>query len=219
MRCAFHQLSQLYIICCTSTTCAALACAASKEEQGSLRRNRGVPGRRPLRSSSPFSRYMASSVMKTSTPDLVTAPDMLTALTLTACKHESALCRRKRYDQTGSLEEADELNSQSFHDLYSFYRDLYKKVSTEDINSFSAQYRGSEEETADLIKHFQRCNGNMSQVHFCMRSWLLVPHARPHCLLHTQHVNFMLSVGTSTEAQRCADILSYLAGVPVADVL
>ena len=74
------------------------------------------------------------------------------------------LCRRKRYDQTGSLEEADELSSQSFDELYTFYRDLYKKVSTEDIDSFSAGYRGSDEETADLIKNYQRFKGNMSQV-------------------------------------------------------
>ena len=139
---------------------------------------------------------------------------VLTAFTLSACQHEPTLCRRKRYDQTGSLEEADELNSQSFDDLYSFYRDLYKKVSTEDIDSFSAQYRGSEEETADLIKHFQRFKGNMSQVHSSM------PNAEYCCPAQGRTACCTHSTATSpAEAWRCADILSCLAGVPVADVL
>lgn len=38
------------------------------------------------------------------------------------------LCRRKVYDQTGSLEDSDELAGEQFDSLYKYYRGLYRKV-------------------------------------------------------------------------------------------
>ena len=37
--------------------------------------------------------------------------------------------RRKVYDQTGSLEDSDELAGEQFESLYKYYRGLYRKVS------------------------------------------------------------------------------------------
>ena len=61
------------------------------------------------------------------------------------------------------MEEAEELNTQSFEDLYTYFRVLYKKLTTEDIENFSAKYRGSDEEMVDLLKGYQRFEGNMKQ--------------------------------------------------------
>ncbi len=38
------------------------------------------------------------------------------------------LFRRKVYDQTGSLEDSDELAGEQFDSLYKYYRGLYRKV-------------------------------------------------------------------------------------------
>ncbi len=38
------------------------------------------------------------------------------------------LFRRKVYDQTGSLEDSDELAGELFDSLYKYYRGLYRKV-------------------------------------------------------------------------------------------
>ncbi len=37
--------------------------------------------------------------------------------------------RRKVYDQTGSLEDSEELAGEKFNDLYEYYRGLFVKVS------------------------------------------------------------------------------------------
>ena len=73
-------------------------------------------------------------------------------------------CRRKVYDQTGDLSDAEELSGQNFEDLYSYYRDLYKKVTEADIEQFAADFRGSEEEAAEVLQYYERFQGNMKQV-------------------------------------------------------
>ena len=37
-------------------------------------------------------------------------------------------CRRKVYDQTGSLDDSDDLAGEQFDSLYKYYRTLYRKV-------------------------------------------------------------------------------------------
>lgn len=63
----------------------------------------------------------------------------------------SAPRRRKIYDQTGCVEDA-ELSGEQFDDLYSYYRAIYKKVEEADIDSFFGTYRGSAEERKDLLQ-------------------------------------------------------------------
>eukprot|EP00850_Spirogloea_muscicola_P004024 SM000017S02764 [mRNA] locus=s17:93306:94857:+ [translate_table: standard] len=76
--------------------------------------------------------------------------------------------RRRVYDQTGSLDDAvsacsqTELSGAAFDSLYEFYRNVFKKVSADDIVAFEADYRGSAEETADLKQLYRRFKGNMT---------------------------------------------------------
>ncbi|DBA80045.1 TPA: hypothetical protein ACH3X2_007538 [Trebouxia sp. C0005] len=72
--------------------------------------------------------------------------------------------KRKVYDQTGSLDDSDELAGEQFDSLYKYYRGLYRKVTEEDLDSFQADYRGSEEEAADLLQMYARFKGNMDTV-------------------------------------------------------
>eukprot|EP00850_Spirogloea_muscicola_P012602 SM000082S22844 [mRNA] locus=s82:270035:271593:- [translate_table: standard] len=76
--------------------------------------------------------------------------------------------RRRVYDQTGSLDDA-ELSGAAFDSLYEFYRNVFKKVSADDIVAFEAEYRGSAEETADLKQLYRRFKGNMAMV----MAWML----------------------------------------------
>lgn len=60
---------------------------------------------------------------------------------------------------------------EQFESLYQYYRNLYKKVTEEDIEAVEAEYRGSEEETADVLKYYQQFKGDMNQVQtICLSS-------------------------------------------------
>jgi DnaJ family protein C protein 9 len=52
--------------------------------------------------------------------------------------------KRKEYDETGRI--GDDFDEGTFQAAYNYYRTIYKKVSTEDIESFSDKYRFKEME-------------------------------------------------------------------------
>lgn len=72
--------------------------------------------------------------------------------------------KRKVYDSTGDLEAADSLTGEQFDSLYKYYREVYAKVSENDIAAFEESYRGSEEESNDLLAHYTKFRGNMNKV-------------------------------------------------------
>ncbi|KDD76837.1 hypothetical protein H632_c91p3 [Helicosporidium sp. ATCC 50920] len=72
--------------------------------------------------------------------------------------------KRERYDRTGIVEEEDGLAGKDFDELYSHYRSLYAKVTEDDIDAFSASYRGSEEEAKDLLELYVKHKGDMDAV-------------------------------------------------------
>lgn len=78
--------------------------------------------------------------------------------------HRALPRRRKVYDQTGDLTDAEELTGESFDDLYKYYRDLYKEVTEADIDRFASQFRGSDEEAAEVLQYYERFKGDMHQV-------------------------------------------------------
>ena len=47
--------------------------------------------------------------------------------------------RRKVYDQTGSLEDSEELAGDKFNDLYEYYRSMFKEVTEDDIVDFEVR--------------------------------------------------------------------------------
>ncbi|KAK9798569.1 hypothetical protein WJX73_010286 [Symbiochloris irregularis] len=72
--------------------------------------------------------------------------------------------RRKLYDETGATDDDSGLAGKSFTELYNYYRGLYKEVTEDEVDNFSAEYRGSEEEQRDLLAYYQRFKGDMAQV-------------------------------------------------------
>lgn len=72
--------------------------------------------------------------------------------------------RRSAYDQTGNLEDTEALSGEQFDSLYDYYRNIYKKVSEDDIEDVEAQYRGSEEEKQDVLKYYRQFKGDMEKV-------------------------------------------------------
>lgn len=71
--------------------------------------------------------------------------------------------RKKLYDDHGIVANEDGLESEA--DWSSYWRLLFPKVSSKEINNFMDQYVGSEEETADLIKIYERTKGDMDKIY------------------------------------------------------
>ncbi|KAI9850168.1 MAG: hypothetical protein M1838_006013 [Thelocarpon superellum] len=72
--------------------------------------------------------------------------------------------RRSRYDTTGRTEESLDLEDDSFN-WTEYYREQWQDVvSRSTLEEFSKEYKGSAEETADLLSSFTSNKGNMDSV-------------------------------------------------------
>ncbi|CAJ0605171.1 unnamed protein product [Cylicocyclus nassatus] len=69
--------------------------------------------------------------------------------------------KRLLYDESGVI---DEENVLSEEDSINMWRQVFKKVTVEDIEKFVAQYKGSEEEEGDIIASYNLCNGDMTKI-------------------------------------------------------
>ncbi len=73
--------------------------------------------------------------------------------------------KRSRYDRTGYTDfQSGGADGDDDFDWEEYWRALYKQVSESDIDAFASEYRGSEEERADLKKAYVACEGNMDQM-------------------------------------------------------
>lgn len=71
--------------------------------------------------------------------------------------------RRRLYDDQGIIANEDGLEGEA--DWDSYWRLLFPKVTTNDINNFMDSYIGSSEELTDLIKVYERCKGDMDKIY------------------------------------------------------
>jgi hypothetical protein len=58
---------------------------------------------------------------------------------LAAIFSNSSDCRRKLYDETGSLEDSEQLSGDAFDNLYEYYRAMYPKASAASPQLSTAQ--------------------------------------------------------------------------------
>ncbi|KAJ3261943.1 DnaJ sub C member 9 [Chytriomyces hyalinus] len=79
--------------------------------------------------------------------------------------------RRKRYDSTGFVGTVGGSDSDNGIDIQTppegwdaFFRTLWGSLTTDKIDSFMLQYRGSNEEKQDLIKNYEKYSGNMAKI-------------------------------------------------------
>lgn len=70
--------------------------------------------------------------------------------------------KRLAYDENGLLDEEE--MSGDFDMWYEYYRNLFPKVTISDIEKFEKEYKGSEEEKHDVLKAYEREQGNMTNV-------------------------------------------------------
>ncbi|KAI8465272.1 MAG: hypothetical protein J3K34DRAFT_461492 [Monoraphidium minutum] len=79
--------------------------------------------------------------------------------------------KRALYDETGSLQDCEELaggggegRGGAFGELYKYYSSMFRAVEEDDIIDFALKYRGSGEERADLLRHYGEAGGDMRAV-------------------------------------------------------
>lgn len=59
--------------------------------------------------------------------------------------------KRALYDETGMVDDLEQFKS-----AFDYYRNLYPKVTIQDIDNFQAKYRFSAEEEQDLIEFYNK---------------------------------------------------------------
>jgi DnaJ homolog subfamily C member 9 len=75
--------------------------------------------------------------------------------------------QRKIYDETGDINGGD-MKSGDFDDWYNYFRNLFPKVTVDDIEKFSSTYKGSDEEKNDIIEAYYQHDGNFRNVMECV---------------------------------------------------
>lgn len=83
--------------------------------------------------------------------------------------------KRAVYDEEGVVDEEDDILTQN-RDWDEYWRLLFKRVTLEDIKQFEAEYKGSEEEEADLRTAYVESEGRLAEMtysqHVCSTQWL-----------------------------------------------
>lgn len=68
---------------------------------------------------------------------------------------------RKLYDEQGMILDDENMDNA---DWESYWRLMFPKITTADINNFMNKYIGSEEETEDLKRIYIKCKGDMNKI-------------------------------------------------------
>ena len=72
--------------------------------------------------------------------------------------------KRRVYDETGAIDGEDDCSAAANGDWEQHWRTMFKKVSTDDIDKFFADYKDSAEERADLARHYEACKGDFDKI-------------------------------------------------------
>eukprot|EP00587_Corethron_hystrix_P008872 CAMPEP_0113319934 /NCGR_PEP_ID=MMETSP0010_2-20120614/13932_1 /TAXON_ID=216773 ORGANISM="Corethron hystrix, Strain 308" /NCGR_SAMPLE_ID=MMETSP0010_2 /ASSEMBLY_ACC=CAM_ASM_000155 /LENGTH=300 /DNA_ID=CAMNT_0000177591 /DNA_START=85 /DNA_END=984 /DNA_ORIENTATION=+ /assembly_acc=CAM_ASM_000155 len=75
--------------------------------------------------------------------------------------------RRSEYDATGSFGD-DDFADGNVTDWLRYFRKIFRRVETEDIEAFEKTYKGSEEERADVIRYYEVTKGNLHKMLDCV---------------------------------------------------
>ncbi|KAF6198840.1 hypothetical protein GE061_006863 [Apolygus lucorum] len=68
--------------------------------------------------------------------------------------------KRSAYDDTGCVDDDDSLNN----DWTEYWRLLFKKITDDDIRNYEAKYKGGDEEKTDLLKAYQKFDGDIDMI-------------------------------------------------------
>uniref|UniRef100_A0A914QCH6 J domain-containing protein n=2 Tax=Panagrolaimus TaxID=55784 RepID=A0A914QCH6_9BILA len=76
--------------------------------------------------------------------------------------------KKELYDSTGLLDDDSFDCFGGDTDWNMVWRAMFKPITKKDVENFFKKYRGSEEETADLIKYYNKFKGNMNKILECV---------------------------------------------------
>ena len=71
--------------------------------------------------------------------------------------------KRALYDETGEYDEND-TEKIEINETYEYFRTIYKRITTNDIENYSKKYKNSEEEKMDLIDFYIDFNGDIELI-------------------------------------------------------
>ncbi|KAL0487203.1 DnaJ [Acrasis kona] len=71
--------------------------------------------------------------------------------------------KRKRYDATGSTDDFVNFSDEGV-DWDEYFRALYSKITTSDIENFESGYKGSEQEAVDVLDAYEQYEGDMDKI-------------------------------------------------------
>lgn len=72
--------------------------------------------------------------------------------------------KRRLYDANGTLDDFSEFNEESFDFWYQYFRNLFPKISLDDISRFENEYIGSEEEKRDVVAAYEANKGHLKRI-------------------------------------------------------
>lgn len=72
--------------------------------------------------------------------------------------------KKKIYDETGCVDGEDEFFGKNVKDWETHWRNMFKKVTTEDVDKFFEKYKNSDEEKNDLLKFYKKHAGDMDLI-------------------------------------------------------
>ena len=103
-------------------------------------------------------------------PDLNKSPTATAEFQYLSRCHEllSDPAKRKRYDASGCMDgaaaEEDMMGAaEASEDAYEYWRSIFPKISTDDIDSYREKYIGSDEEQQDLIAAYKQYHGDLQR--------------------------------------------------------
>lgn len=72
--------------------------------------------------------------------------------------------KKKIYDETGCVDGDDNFFGANVKDWENHWRQMFKKVTTEDVENFFEKYRNSDEERSDLLKFYEKHQGDFDLI-------------------------------------------------------
>jgi DnaJ family protein C protein 9 len=78
--------------------------------------------------------------------------------------------RKKTYDETGEIDDSDEggLDQSNTDAWKDYFKGIFGKVTTADIDKFTETYKCSEEEEADVLKYYRQFKGDLDKMLECV---------------------------------------------------
>jgi len=76
--------------------------------------------------------------------------------------------RRQIYDESGEMDDDDELNQSNTDAWKDYFKGIFGKVTAADIDQFTESYKCSDEEEKDVLKYYNQFKGDLKKMLECV---------------------------------------------------